>query len=96
MTFLFLNKIYRGDIAAVKRFVATDESLVNKTDYDQRTALHIAVSEGHYHLVIYLLKNLKVKAKSADRWGNTPEKDAHHNKDSQMIEIFKKYSSESA
>ena len=44
---------------------------INKSDYDKRTALHLACSEGNYQIVKYLIdngcdKNVK------DRWGNTP------------------------
>ena len=50
---------------------------VCKGDYDGRTALHLACSEGHYPIVEYLIEsgyfqNILVK----DRWQNTPLDDA--------------------
>ena len=44
---------------------------LNNYDYDKRTALHLACSEGHFETVEYLLKK-KVDKNSKDRWNNTP------------------------
>lgn len=44
---------------------------VNDSDYDNRSALHLAVAEGHFDIVKYLVDNgADVEAK--DRSGNTP------------------------
>ena len=50
---------------------------VCKGDYDQRTALHLACSEGHFPIVQYLIEQgffqeILVK----DRWDNSPLDDA--------------------
>lgn len=50
---------------------------VCKGDYDDRTALHLACSEGHYQIVQFFIENgffrdIQVK----DRWNNTPLEDA--------------------
>jgi len=43
---------------------------VNLCDYDKRTPLHLAASEGHIEIVKVLLENgAQIKE---DRWGNTP------------------------
>ena len=41
------------------RYILSDKSIINKTDYDQRSALHIAVAEKHEHLVKYFLEELR-------------------------------------
>jgi len=41
------------------RYILSDKRIINKTDYDQRSALHIAVAERHEHLVRYFLEELK-------------------------------------
>ena len=43
---------------------------VNFCDYDKRTPLHLAASEGHVEIVELLLK-YGVKLND-DRWGNSP------------------------
>lgn len=45
-------------------------------DYDKRTALHLAASEGHADVVDYLLNVAHVKPDSKDRWKRTPLHDA--------------------
>ena len=47
----------------------------NKGDYDGRTPLHLAVGEGHYEIVEYLMQQ-GVDKTLKDRWGNTAYDDA--------------------
>jgi ankyrin repeat protein len=61
------------------------------SDYDKRTALHLAASNGHEVIVQYLLKTARdkeaFKAK-LDRFGNTPYADAvreGHKKCAQLL-----------
>lgn len=58
-----------NDIEIIKKL----DGLINfnKGDYDKRTALHLASSEGHVEIVNYLLSNGCIKDVK-DRWGNTP------------------------
>ena len=44
---------------------------LNKYDYDGRTALHLACSEGHLEIVEYLIKK-GVNTEIIDRWDNKP------------------------
>ncbi|XP_077404994.1 glutaminase kidney isoform, mitochondrial isoform X1 [Vanacampus margaritifer] len=72
---------YGGDVSALRRFALSTLDM-NQRDYDSRTALHIAASEGHVEAVIFLTEECKVNPNIKDRWGNTPLDDAkqfdHH------------------
>lgn len=63
-----------GDNHEIARLVAYDVN-VNDADYDGRTALHLAASQGHESTVCYLL-SLGADPKLIDRWGHTPADDA--------------------
>ncbi|KAI6193256.1 Glutaminase [Aphelenchoides besseyi] len=65
-----------GDFEAVRRLYIKGEDL-NCIDYDGRSALHVAASEGHDEIVKFLLK-CGVDADHKDRWGRTALEDANH------------------
>ena len=43
---------------------------MQQKDYDKRTALHLASSEGHFECVKYLVENCKVVPTARDRYLN--------------------------
>lgn len=68
---LLCEKAAIGDLETIKRFVEYGNVNVNEYNYDGRTALHLACSEGHLDIVKYLVSkngNLTLK----DKFGNTP------------------------
>ncbi|XP_045613770.2 glutaminase liver isoform, mitochondrial isoform X1 [Procambarus clarkii] len=64
-----------GDLSALRRHSLSGTDMQTK-DYDGRTALHVATSEGHLEIVKYLLHNCQVYPLPKDRWGRTPLDDA--------------------
>ena len=57
----------------------------NQSDYDGRTALHLAVCEGHIEVVKFLVNIVKVKRDKKDRWGKIAKDETD---DSEIITIL--------
>lgn len=66
---------YSGDVTTMRRFALSGVNM-ELTDYDSRTALHIAAAEGQVEAVIFLTEICKVNPFRKDRWGNLPIDDA--------------------
>ncbi|KAG0563397.1 hypothetical protein M758_8G024900 [Ceratodon purpureus] len=73
-TSLLLSYASKGNVTAIKELLDEDAA-VNASDYDGRTALHLAASEGHVPVVELLLKH-GADVNPVDRWGDTPLADA--------------------
>jgi hypothetical protein len=57
---------------------------VNFRDYDRRTALHVAASEGHLEICKFLVSR-GAKINRSDRWGGSPLDDASRNRYTELI-----------
>ena len=69
---------FEGDLEQIKRLLANGVD-PNESDYDGRTALHLAACEGHTQLVSFLLE-AKAEINATDRFGGTALEDAvRHN-----------------
>lgn len=66
---------YNGDLTAL-RLMALANNDMAASDYDGRTALHLATSEGHLDCVQFLVEKCNVNVLAADRWGHTALDDA--------------------
>lgn len=78
---------YNGDVSTLRRKYLLNMDM-NQTDYDDRTALHIAAAEGHLDCVKFLVNTCKVDLMPKDRWGFTPLDDARRFKKSQVEEFL--------
>ncbi|XP_054758960.2 L-asparaginase-like [Lytechinus pictus] len=76
-----------GDLNAIKHMQKAGANL-SGADYDGRTALHLAASEGHTEVVRFLLEN-GCPIYALDRFGNTPFMDSIRNRKLDTIEIIK-------
>ena len=61
--------------------------LVNFRDYDRRTALHVAASEGHLDICRYLVAKGGILNRS-DRWGGSPLDDAHRQGHTETVQFL--------
>jgi ankyrin repeat protein len=61
--------------AALGDVSSRDARLVHSSDYDRRTALHIAAAQGR-HDVVQLLLEAHANVNAEDRWHGTPLQDA--------------------
>ncbi|KAH9649316.1 Potassium channel SKOR [Citrus sinensis] len=67
---LLCTAVARGDSDFLKRVLSNGVD-PNSRDYDHRTPLHVAASEGLY-LMVKLLLEAGASVFTKDRWGNTP------------------------
>lgn len=76
----------QGDLNEVKRISALGFDL-NKGDYDNRTAIHLAAAEGHLQVVQYIV-NQGGDYAPKDRWNSTPLDDAKRHKHKEVQEFL--------
>jgi len=80
----------RGDLLMVERLLKENPNHKNFRDYDRRTAMHIAASEGYLAIVEYLVKK-GAKINRSDRWGGSPLDDAHRHQHLVIVEYLRKH-----
>lgn len=64
-----------GDLDQVKALVGLGFD-PQEANYDWRTPLHLAASEGYLEICTYLIEEAQVDPSPKDRWGHTPCVDA--------------------
>ncbi|ETW06665.1 glutaminase A [Aphanomyces invadans] len=74
LAYQLLYAAYEGNVEEVRRLKLHGAS-VHSSDYDGRTAMHIAASMGHVAVVRELLRQ-GADVRAIDRWGGTPLTDA--------------------
>merc|ERR1711939_526746 len=83
-----------GDLTQIRRLKAEGFDL-SVGDYDARTALHLAATEGQKKVVKYLLALHQARCSNEgalllqkDRWGSTPLDDARRNKHEEVVKLL--------
>ena len=73
----FCTAAAAGDVDSLRQASETmAPGAANTGDYDRRTPIHLAASEGRLEAVQVLVEELDVDVSPADRWGGTPLDDA--------------------
>ena len=85
-----LLKILFSRLKALDTAYGGEVADVSKADYDQRTPLHIAASEGNVEIVEYLLKS-GASVHVRDRNDTTPLQDAIREGHLDVIDILIRY-----
>eukprot|EP00931_Biecheleriopsis_adriatica_P097402 TRINITY_DN7117_c0_g3_i1.p1 TRINITY_DN7117_c0_g3~~TRINITY_DN7117_c0_g3_i1.p1 ORF type:complete len:694 (-),score=160.93 TRINITY_DN7117_c0_g3_i1:51-2132(-) len=68
----------KGDVDSLRQVLRKSGGLqhLNVPNYDKRTALHLAASEGFEEVVTCLVDEFAANVNAVDRWGSTPLDDA--------------------
>ena len=80
----------KGDLETVQEVLRKGEVDVNQSDYDKRTALHIACSDGQKDVARVLLAR-GADPSLVDRWRQTPLDDARRTGSTELIEMVQEY-----
>ncbi|KAK1804402.1 hypothetical protein P4O66_020410 [Electrophorus voltai] len=81
---------YRGDLHSLRRHFLSGAD-VNAVDYDGRSALHVAASEGRLEVISFLVENAGADCTLKDRWGNTALQEALRCNQGPATHRLKKY-----
>lgn len=87
---LLLRAIQRNDSAQVERRLDAMPSLLEYSNIDQRTPLHIAAAEGQLSILRDLLERGALP-NSIDRWGGTARDDAQYTRDKDCIALLEQF-----
>lgn len=79
----------QGDLHEMQRLVASGVNL-EAADYDGRTGLHLAASEGQLEIVKFLIAK-RVDVNPKDRWGGTPLADAKRHNHKKVIDFLESH-----
>lgn len=78
-----------ADVQGIQSLLALRPNHINFRDYDRRTALHVAASEGKLDIVKLLVERYNAPINRSDRWGGSPLDDAHRHRHVEVIQYLR-------
>ena len=88
---VLLQAAARGDKEAMENLLKENPRHVNFRDYDRRTALHVAASEGHLDICKFLVEEKGSRINRSDRWGGSPLDDAHRHRQEDVVKFLREH-----
>jgi len=85
---LLLHKIASGTSDDAIAILEAMPSLSNFCDYDRRTPLHVAASEGHIDLCRILVDRYSAKINPIDRWSRSPLDEAQRHRHTKVVHFL--------
>ena len=86
----FLHMVALGNQFELETLLQDRPTLVNFRDYDFRTPLHLAASEGHLDICRYLVEKGAL-VNRRDRWGGSPLDDAYRHRHADVIQYLRQH-----
>ena len=83
-----LYAVAKADVPAIELVLNEQPQLVNFGDYDKRTPLHVASSEGQLAVVKLLLYKYSAQFRT-DRWGGTALDDALRHRHAEIAQLLR-------
>lgn len=78
-----------GNLSDIQELLRLRPHHINFRDYDRRTALHVAASEGKMDIVKALIVKYNAAINRSDRWGGSPLDDACRHRHSEVISYLR-------
>jgi len=92
---MLLMAAAEGNVSVIRTLLDKGEATVDQTDYDKRSAAHLAASEGRLE-VLHLLAERGANFNMADRWGNRCLTDAVRGGNASCAEFLRSKGAEEA
>jgi hypothetical protein len=83
-----LQQAALGNKTEMEKILMIKPDYVNFRDYDRRTALHVAASEGHLEICEFLIMT-GAKINRSDRWGGSALDDAHRHRHQEVVQFLR-------
>lgn len=83
-----LQQAALGNKTEMENILTKRPNYVNFRDYDRRTALHVAASEGHLEICEFLIMK-GAKINRSDRWGGSALDDAHRHRHQEVVQFLR-------